>query len=55
MLLWPNLLEIFNHAFRCIKAGSNNVFDRKVGLFKSGAAVLKISAFHLWCNIPFLH
>jgi len=43
MLLWPNRLEIFNHAFRCIKAGSNNVFDRKE--FKRGATVLKINAF----------
>jgi len=23
MLLWPNQMEIFNHAFRCIKAGSS--------------------------------
>jgi len=43
MLLWPNRLEIFNHAFRCVKAGTNNVFDSKE--FKRGATVLEINPF----------
>jgi len=43
MLLWPNRLEIFNLGFRCIKAGTNNVFDRKE--FKRGATVLEINSF----------
>jgi len=38
MLLWPNRLKIFNHAFRCIMAGTSNVFDGKE--FKRGATVL---------------
>jgi len=43
MLLSPNRLEIFNHAFGYIKAGTNNVFDRKE--YKKGATVLDINPF----------
>ena len=45
MLLWPKRWEIFNHAFRSIKTGTDNVFDRNE--FKKGAIVLKINPFAL--------
>jgi len=36
-------LEIFKHAFSCVKAGTNNAFDCKE--FKRGATVLEINPF----------